>query len=118
MVLLAQHLEACNLQDFWAATNSCKDTIKQGARQHTVLLTLFEGEWEAAPTCMAAMPDSAAALSPTHVHSLCTRAPSSGHYLPRVPRHTPCAVTGPALALHEQPTPLATHPLHTSTRAH
>lgn len=30
VVLLAQHLEASNLQDFWAATNSCKDTIKQG----------------------------------------------------------------------------------------
>lgn len=30
MVLLAQHLEASNLQDFWAAINSCKDTIKQG----------------------------------------------------------------------------------------
>lgn len=30
VVLLAQHLEGCNLQDFWAATNSCKDTIKQG----------------------------------------------------------------------------------------
>jgi hypothetical protein len=30
VVLLAQHLEASNLQDFWAAANSCKDTIKQG----------------------------------------------------------------------------------------
>lgn len=29
VVLLAQHLEASNLQDFWAATSSCKDTIKQ-----------------------------------------------------------------------------------------
>jgi len=29
-VLLAQHLEASNLQDFWAATNSCKDTLKHG----------------------------------------------------------------------------------------
>jgi Ethanolamine utilization protein EutJ (predicted chaperonin) len=30
VVLLAQHLEACNLQDFWAATGSCKDTISKG----------------------------------------------------------------------------------------
>ncbi|WIA43891.1 hypothetical protein OEZ86_010301 [Tetradesmus obliquus] len=29
VVLLAQHLEACNLQDFWAATGSCKDTISK-----------------------------------------------------------------------------------------
>jgi hypothetical protein len=32
VVLLAQHLEACNLQDFWAATGSCKDTINKGGR--------------------------------------------------------------------------------------
>jgi hypothetical protein len=35
VVLLAQHLEASNLQDFWAATNSCKDTIKQGGGGNT-----------------------------------------------------------------------------------
>lgn len=35
VVLLAQHLEASNLQDFWAATNSCKDTIKQGELQES-----------------------------------------------------------------------------------
>ncbi|KAF6256180.1 eukaryotic translation initiation factor 3k [Scenedesmus sp. NREL 46B-D3] len=29
VVLLAQHLEACNLQDFWAATGSCRDTISK-----------------------------------------------------------------------------------------
>jgi hypothetical protein len=33
VVLLAQHLEACNLQDFWAATGSCKDTISKGVRR-------------------------------------------------------------------------------------
>lgn len=39
VVLLAQHLEASNLQDFWAATNSCKDTIKQGGQAHMVSQT-------------------------------------------------------------------------------
>jgi hypothetical protein len=30
VVLLAQHLESSNLQDFWLATGSCKDTINKG----------------------------------------------------------------------------------------
>lgn len=42
VVLLAQHLEASNLQDFWAATNSCKDTIKQGQQAcHTYFMLVF-----------------------------------------------------------------------------